>query len=99
MGAPHLHPAAKRTAGLLMALAMMTSVYGGFVIEEGGLKVRVAGAGVYSDRTFFVSRGSLKHYINLLQITFPPEAKAKYPGGFDMALANFGAPKYGGALM
>ena len=34
-----------------------------------------------------------------MQISFPAEAKAKYAEGFDMALANFGAPLYGGALM
>lgn len=26
-----------------------------------------------------------------LKVTFPPEAKKKFPNGFDMALANFGA--------
>lgn len=34
-----------------------------------------------------------------LKIAFPPAAKAKYPDGFQTALANFGAPKYGGAVM
>lgn len=34
-----------------------------------------------------------------VQITFPSTAKSKYPKGFDMALANFGAPRYGGKLM
>jgi hypothetical protein len=32
------------------------------------------------------------------QVSFPPEAKARFPGGFDVALANFGEPLYGGAL-
>lgn len=34
-----------------------------------------------------------------MQITLPPDAKKRYPGGFDMALANFGSPKYGGSLI
>ncbi|KAI3427174.1 hypothetical protein D9Q98_007111 [Chlorella vulgaris] len=33
-----------------------------------------------------------------LKVVLPPEAKTKYFKGFDMALANFGAPRYGGAL-
>lgn len=66
-----------------------------FVVEQGGLKVRShthishSASGSYTD-----SNQPL-----ILQISFPPEAKSKYPGGFDMALANFGAPIYGGALM
>lgn len=36
---------------------------------------------------------------DVAQITFPVDARAKYPQGFAMALANFGSPRYGGALM
>eukprot|EP00887_Chlorella_sp_A99_P001340 scaffold14.g1340.t1 len=34
-----------------------------------------------------------------MKIAFPPDAKKAHPNGFDMALANFGSPKYGGSLM
>ena len=34
-----------------------------------------------------------------LQIRLPAEAKKAHPNGFDMSLANFGAPKYGGDLL
>lgn len=64
-----------------------------FVQEQGGLKV-----GTCSPQVNFLSPMQLI-FDRALQITFPPDAKSKYPGGFDMALANFGSPKYGGALM
>ncbi|KAL4443975.1 hypothetical protein ABPG75_011712 [Micractinium tetrahymenae] len=33
-----------------------------------------------------------------LRVVLPDDAKKQYPQGFDMALANFGAPRYGGTL-
>ncbi len=33
-----------------------------------------------------------------LQIRFPDDARQAHSSGFDMYLANFGAPKYGGEL-
>ncbi|EFN56746.1 hypothetical protein CHLNCDRAFT_144184 [Chlorella variabilis] len=40
---------------------------------------------------FVIEEGGLK-------VVLPPEAKSQYPKGFDVALANFGAPRYGGTL-
>ncbi|PRW50883.1 vacuolar-sorting receptor 3-like [Chlorella sorokiniana] len=40
---------------------------------------------------FVIEKGGLK-------VVLPQEAKEKYPGGFDVALANFGSPRYGGTL-
>jgi hypothetical protein len=34
-----------------------------------------------------------------LRIRFPVDAKNKYPNGFNVSLANFGAPKYGGQVV
>ena len=34
-----------------------------------------------------------------LKIKFPTEAAAAHKAGFEIALANFGAPKYGGQLV
>ena len=34
-----------------------------------------------------------------LQIKFPTTARQAHPDGFDMSLANFGAPQYGGSLV
>jgi hypothetical protein len=41
---------------------------------------------------FVIEQGGLK-------ITFPKAAAKAHPKGFDMSLANFGSPKYGGSLM
>ncbi|EIE18502.1 hypothetical protein COCSUDRAFT_49231 [Coccomyxa subellipsoidea C-169] len=41
---------------------------------------------------FVIEQGGLK-------ISFPKAAAKAHPKGFDMSLANFGAPKYGGSLM
>lgn len=41
---------------------------------------------------FVIEQGGLK-------VTFPKSAAKAHPNGFDMSLANFGAPKYGGSLM
>ncbi|KAK9804195.1 hypothetical protein WJX72_000406 [[Myrmecia] bisecta] len=41
---------------------------------------------------FIIEKGGLK-------IKFPMSARDQHPGGFDVALANFGAPKYGGELL
>lgn len=41
--------------------------------------------------TFFIEQGGLK-------IAFPPDAARDYRDGFDMSLANFGSPRYGGEL-
>lgn len=41
---------------------------------------------------FVIEQGGLK-------ISFPQTAAKAHPKGFDMSLANFGAPKYGGSLM
>ena len=41
---------------------------------------------------FVIEQGGLK-------ITFPRTAAKAHPQGFDMSLANFGSPKYGGSLM
>lgn len=41
--------------------------------------------------TFFIEQGGLK-------IAFPPDAARDYKDGFDMSLANFGSPRYGGEL-
>jgi hypothetical protein len=55
------------------------------------LAVCLAGA-VCSEARFVIEQGGLK-------ITFPTAAAKAHPKGFDMSLANFGAPKYGGSLM
>ena len=34
-----------------------------------------------------------------LQIKFPTSGREAHPNGFDMSLANFGAPQYGGSLV
>jgi hypothetical protein len=41
--------------------------------------------------TFFIEQGGLK-------IAFPKDGARDYKDGFDMSLANFGSPKYGGEL-
>ena len=58
---------------------------------------RASCAAATACRTARASRG-LDPRASISQITFPAEAKAAHAGGFDMALANFGAPKYGGTL-
>jgi hypothetical protein len=45
-----------------------------------------------AEARFVIEQGGLK-------ITFPKSAAKLHPNGFDMSLANFGAPKYGGSLM
>lgn len=40
---------------------------------------------------FVIEQGGLK-------IAFPKEKAKAYPNGFDMSLANFGSPRYGGEL-
>ena len=34
-----------------------------------------------------------------LKIKFPTSGRQAHPNGFDMSLANFGAPQYGGSLV
>ena len=34
-----------------------------------------------------------------LKIKFPTSGREAHPDGFDMSLANFGAPQYGGSLV
>ena len=34
-----------------------------------------------------------------LKIKFPTSGRQAHPDGFDMSLANFGAPQYGGSLV
>ena len=34
-----------------------------------------------------------------LSIKFPASGRQAHPNGFDMSLANFGAPQYGGSLV
>ena len=34
-----------------------------------------------------------------LKIKFPATGRQAHPNGFDMSLANFGAPQYGGSLV
>ena len=34
-----------------------------------------------------------------LKIKFPTAGRQAHPDGFDMSLANFGAPQYGGSLV
>lgn len=46
----------------------------------------------FADSRFVIETGGLK-------ITFPQAAAKAHPKGFDMSLANFGSPKYGGFLM
>ena len=41
---------------------------------------------------FIIEQGGLK-------IKFPASAAQQHQSGFDMSLANFGAPKYGGELV
>jgi hypothetical protein len=45
-----------------------------------------------SQARFVIEQGGLK-------ISFPQSAARANPHGFDMSLANFGSPKYGGSLM
>ena len=48
--------------------------------------------GHLAESRFVIEQGGLK-------ITFPKTAAKAHPKGFDMSLANFGSPKYGGSLM
>ena len=48
--------------------------------------------GQLAESRFVIEQGGLK-------ITFPKTAAKAHPKGFDMSLANFGSPKYGGSLM
>ena len=48
--------------------------------------------GQLAESRFVIEQGGLK-------ITFPQTAARAHPKGFDMSLANFGSPKYGGSLM
>lgn len=56
---------------VLIALLLSTkAVYGRFVVEQGGIRIKL-----------------------------PDAARQKYAEGFDASLANFGSPKYGGAVV
>lgn len=81
---------------LLLAVVFVVLAQARFLVEQGGLKVRELEPWPSGHALL---RPLLARSARPLQISFPPDAKTKYASGFDMALANFGAPKYGGALM
>lgn len=46
----------------------------------------------FAEARFVVEKSALK-------IKFPTAGRQAHPNGFDMSLANFGAPQYGGSLV
>lgn len=46
-----------------------------------------------------VAQGRFVVEQSALKIKFPTSGRQAHPDGFDMSLANFGAPQYGGSLV